>query len=206
MRTGRRRRVRPRRETRRARCAGRGADPAGPWGGRAGSASAAGPLSDAAEAGCPAPERNRLLRGPWAIASNRSMTWLEHQDALPCKSHEENGRSLQPAMPGGDRAVRFARCSHPWSPRWTLQATRPCSSLPAGPCARHARCTTAPHARRSPRRGRSRLLRALLGLRAFLRAPRRCAVTLEYVVGLAVAVLLGVYLVYALIVPERFQP
>jgi len=31
-------------------------------------------------------------------------------------------------------------------------------------------------------------------------------VTLEYVVGLAVAALLGVYLVYALIVPERFQP
>jgi K+-transporting ATPase KdpF subunit len=31
-------------------------------------------------------------------------------------------------------------------------------------------------------------------------------VSLEYAVGLAVAVLLGVYLVYALLVPQRFQP
>ncbi|MFL5311222.1 MAG: K(+)-transporting ATPase subunit F [Myxococcales bacterium] len=28
----------------------------------------------------------------------------------------------------------------------------------------------------------------------------------EYAIGLAVAVLLGVYLTYALLVPERFQP
>jgi K+-transporting ATPase KdpF subunit len=31
-------------------------------------------------------------------------------------------------------------------------------------------------------------------------------VNLEYAIGLAVAVLLGVYLTYALLVPERFQP
>jgi K+-transporting ATPase KdpF subunit len=31
-------------------------------------------------------------------------------------------------------------------------------------------------------------------------------VSLEYAVGLAVAVLLGVYLVVALLSPERFQP
>jgi len=30
--------------------------------------------------------------------------------------------------------------------------------------------------------------------------------TLEYGIGLAVALLLGVYLTYALLVPERFQP
>jgi K+-transporting ATPase KdpF subunit len=31
-------------------------------------------------------------------------------------------------------------------------------------------------------------------------------VTLEYAIGLAIAVLLGVYLTYALLAPERFQP
>jgi len=31
-------------------------------------------------------------------------------------------------------------------------------------------------------------------------------VSLEYALGLAVAVLLGIYLVYALLLPERFQP
>jgi len=31
-------------------------------------------------------------------------------------------------------------------------------------------------------------------------------VSLEYAIGLAVAVLLGAYLTYALLAPERFQP
>jgi len=58
---------------------------------------------------------------------------------------------------------------------------------------------------RPPVRSRNhRLLRGRVGVRALLRAAGRRAVSLEYAVGLAASVLLAVYLVYALIKPERF--
>src|SRR5260370_10358112 len=69
---------------------------------------------------------------------------------------------------------------------------------------RHGLCTPGGHARPDPRPGRGGLLRRLLGVRALLRAARGRAMTLEYAIGLALAVLLPAYLAYALLKPEKF--
>ena len=60
------------------------------------------------------------------------------------------------------------------------------------------------HARFFFRSRRDRLLRRGLGIRPPLPAARGSAMSLEYGIGLAVALVLGVYLTYALLVPERF--
>src|SRR2546425_4070376 len=95
-------------------------------------------------------------------------------------------RSAAPCIPQG---------AHAGTPARTRRAADP---------SRHGRCTALRHDRPPPRAVHRRVLRGLVGVRAFLRSPRRCPVNLEYGIGLALGVLLTVYLVYALLWPERF--
>src|SRR2546428_10330017 len=181
-RRGRPRRDRPRRGMPPARCGGTAVGPRGPWACRAGSASAAGRRSDEAAAATPVPEKLRVQRGPSAPACNRS--------------------AVAPVAKARYRAalVQFARRNRRNLAGCNARQPDPSERL------RHARCIARGHARPSTRPRDRRLLRSLLGVRALLRAARRCAVSLEYAIGLAVAVLLGAYLPYALLAPERFQP
>src|SRR5438105_4175340 len=69
---------------------------------------------------------------------------------------------------------------------------------------RHGPCSPPIHDRRRPGAFHRRILRRLVGLRALLRRPGRRAMTFEMALALGLSVLLTVYLVYALIGPERF--
>jgi len=55
--------------------------------------------------------------------------------------------------------------------------------------------------------GRSRLLRRLMGARAFLRQPESGGLTVDWttILALVVAVVLVIYLAAALLAPEKFS-